>query len=328
MSTRRYPKLAIRTKHELAKRISGKQLSYSLALELIKDARTKFNEYWYDSKESKPGKNKFVRSAVGNSLGRLLALIDKKVLAPHDSLVPDFLFGGLSGKSHIQAAYHLLGQKRQRTILALDISSFFERIKKQRIFYFFYKKCECTVDVANLLADLCCVPSGPKGKGSSDIVLARGFATSPRLALWSNLDVFLRLKWKTYKKLRGHDPRIAIFVDDIGITASRISKDRMKELSNVAQSLLNNFDKNQPLPINPEKEKIKSYEEGMEHLGLRLGRNRLSLGGKTKAKKDKLYKQLEKSLPKSTRARLNKRKGSYKNYEKQVENVSQTKLKI
>ncbi|MBI4992491.1 MAG: hypothetical protein HZB99_04745 [Candidatus Harrisonbacteria bacterium] len=318
----RYPKINILSKNELAKHISGSKLRFSDALKLINNAADNFNNQWYDSEHSEPEKEKFVRSAVGTCLGKLLELIDKKVLAPHDNLVPDFIFGGVSSKNHIQAAHHLLGNKRERVLLRLDIKRFFEQIHEDRVFNFFYAKCRCSARASRLIARLCCVPLGPKGQGSATKSLARGFATSPRLSLWCNLDLFLRLSWMVKKELRGHDPKIAIYVDDIGVTASRVSLERMEEISRIAENILENFDSNQKLPINPSKKEILSNVDGMEHLGLRFGRNKLSFGGKTRFNLNKIYSKLKSPLSKSEKLRLLNQLRSYQRYKQQIVKTS------
>jgi Reverse transcriptase (RNA-dependent DNA polymerase) len=313
-----YPQINIRSKNELAKHISGGKLQFEDALRLINDATSNFNTQWYDSKRSEPENGKYVRSAVGKPLGTLLGLIDKKVLATHDHLVPEFIFGGLSGKSHIHAAYHLLGNKRKRILLRLDIKRFFEQIHENRVFNFFYAKCGCSPRAARLLAYLCCVPLGPKEKPEIERSLARGFATSPRLSLWCNLGLFLRLDWMVKKELRTHNPRIAIYVDDIGITASRIDKVRMDEIFLAAKNILENFDPHQKLPLNPGKKKILSSTDGMEHLGLKLGRGKVSMGNKTLSKLDRIRRKLKGSLSKSERFHLLSKYHSYGKYKNQI----------
>jgi hypothetical protein len=239
------------------------------------------------------------------------------VLAPYDHLVPDFIFGGLAGKNHIQAARYLLGEKRERTLLGLDISRFFEQVKEKRVFYFFYTRCGCSKKAANLLASLCCVPLGPKGSGETEKSLARGFATSTRLALWCNFDTFLRISWEAKNEFRGHDPRIAIYVDDIGITASRVDRKKVEALSLVIENILSNA----KLPINSKKKKIKSTFEGAEHLGIRLGRNKLTIGGKASAKLDNIRNRLKKPITKSEKTELLKKKKSYYVYKQQVRKI-------
>lgn len=314
----RYPILNIRSKNEIAKRISSDRLKFDEALALINDVMRDHDDYWYDSAESEPEKEKFVRSAVGTPLGKLLKLIDTKILAPHDNLVPDFIFGGISERNHIQAARHLLGKQRNRTLLKLDIRRFFEQIRKQRVFYFFYKKCNCSVKAARILSEICCVPLGPKGSRRREESIARGFATSPRLALWCNLDLFLRLCWKARNEFKGHDPRIAIFVDDVGVMASRIDAKLIEEFSVKAEGLLANFDKNQSLPINPEKKKIMTYTDGVEHLGIRFGRNKLTMGRKARSRTDKIRQALSKRLPKYEKRILLQRRKAYRIYQRQI----------
>ncbi len=317
----RYPKLAIRSKNELAKRISGRDLSPKEALALINDVLANYDQYWRDSKSSQPEKGKFVRNAKGSPLGRLLGLIDKRVLKSHDRLVPDFIFGGVSGKDHIQAAYHLLGKKRQRTLLGLDISTFFERVREDKVFYFFWKRCECTVAAARLLARLCCVPLGPKGSTSNERSIGRGFATSTRLALWCNLDLFLRVSWLAKRHFKGHDPRVAIFVDDIGVTASRVERDAVERFSFKIESMFNA----KALPINTAKKKIRSTSQGMQHLGLKLGRNKVSPGSKTESRMAHIRDELKKSFPKTERVKLLQRNGAYYAYKKHIKKLAPVK---
>lgn len=311
----RYPRISIRSKNELAKHISSSKLFFPAALKLINDAINNFDRQWYDSEHSEPEKGKYVRSAIGTSLGRLLKLIDKKILAPYDRLVPDFIFGGISGKSHIQAVHHLLGSKHKRILLRLDISRFFEQIHENRVFNFFYAKCQCSVRASRLLAFLCCVPLGPKGEGQLEKSLARGFATSTRLSFWCNLDLFLRLNWLIKKQLRGNDPQIAIYIDDIGIMASKIDRNRMNEISRAVEDMLENFDSHQPLPFNPRKKQILLNTEKMEHLGLRLGRNKISIGSKTLFNLNKVREGLKSSqLSKLEKSHLINKYRSYQKY--------------
>jgi hypothetical protein len=317
----RYPKLAIRSKNELAKHISGKRLSQSGALALINDVIANFDRYWRDSKHSQPEKGKFVRDAKPFPLGRLLKLIDKQVLAPHDALVPDFIFGGISGKDHIKAGYHLLGKKRHRTLLGLDISTFFEQIRERRVFYFFHKKAGCSVKASRLLAGLCSVPLGAKGSEDTERSIGRGFATSTRLALWCNLDIFLRINWLAKERFKGRDPQIAIFVDDIGITASRVSRQDVEKFADEVEDILKKYDPNQTLPINPKKRKILSAAQGMEHLGLRLGRNKITPGYKTALKIQHIRNELKKPQNKADKKRLLQKQGAYYGYKRYIKSA-------
>jgi len=320
MSSRgRFPKINIRSKNELAKHIADKSHPYQERLVLINDAINNFSDYWYDSGRSEPEKEKFVRSAIGTPLGKLLKLLNDKVLAPFDCLIPEFIFGGISGKdkNHIKADYKLLGEKRNRILLGLDIVRFFEQIREERVISF-YKKCGCSLKAAKLLAYLSCVNFGKKGGLSRYKTLARGFATSSRLAIWCNLNTFIRIDWKARKLLRGHDPRLAIFVDDIGISASGVNREKIEGVSKAIETILTEFDPNQKLPVSKEKKKICLFKDNAEHLGLKLGRKKLSMGRKTKSRKDKVCNDIRNAKTESEKNQLLNKKKAYYRYQRQI----------
>src|SRR5687768_434663 len=118
MSASGNPKIHIRSKNELAKRLSHKGFSQEKALALINEVLANHDKLWKDNaKYSEPEKNKYVRNARGTPLGLLLRMIDRMVLAPHDKLLPGYVFGGIKGTSHALAARNLLGQRRKRVLL-------------------------------------------------------------------------------------------------------------------------------------------------------------------------------------------------------------------
>lgn len=313
----RYPQINLRSKNEIAKRISSNKLTQKAALDLLNDVLEHFDQYWKDSKESQPRKQKYIRSAAGTPLNTLLKAIDAKILQPHDHLVPGFIFGGLKGRSHIDAAYSLIGKQNVRTILKMDIKRFYEQISRKRVFFLFHKKCGCSAKAANLLSDLCCVPTGRKGSCSINKTIARGFPTSSRLAVWTNLNTLLKLHWEVSKRLKEHDPKVVIFVDDIGITASRVSKRVLLKVRNDAQVILATYDRNQSLPVNEKKTKIIPFSEKAEHLGLLLGRNKISIGNKTKSKMSRVKNLISTAVGLEKKS-LAKKRSSYYNYKMQV----------
>lgn len=320
---RRYPKINLKSKNDLAKRISSKNLSYNEALKLINLVINNFDKYWRNvNKMSEPEKNKFVRSCKNTPLEKILNLINKKVLAPYDHLITEFIFGGVSGRSHVGAVVYLLGNKRKRSKLSLDIKRFFEQNSRERIFHFFNKKCECSIKVSNLLADLCCVPFGDKGSVGSE-TLARGFATSSRLALWCNMDLFMRVYWKTKKILKNKDARIAIFVDDIGITASRVDRKDLELLYDEIANIFSKHSSSHNLSIHDKDSKKTDFknhaESGIEHLGLAIGKNKVSVGKKTKNKLNLIKKGLSnKNITREEKKSLIIKKKSINNYLKYI----------
>lgn len=320
MQASRYPRLNIRSKNELAKQLSNKKIPFEKALALINDVQMNHDKYWRDHpKYSQPGKGKWVRDASQTKLGKLLKLIDGEILKPNDKNLPPFLFGGLSGKNHKGAAIQLLGTKRKRVMLKLDITRFFEQNQHDRVYHFFLNKTGCSKASAKLLADLCCVNYGAKASPEEYKTIARGFPTSPRLAVWCNLDVFIKLDRLVRKELRGKDPRIAIYVDDIGITASQASKEDMMRLYPKVKAILDS-DRNQKLPLNDKKTKIVFHsgdtfdidgayvgKQGFELLGLQMGRNKLTLGTKTRWKLMNITQQYKASNRKSKSIRKSRK---------------------
>lgn len=314
-SRERYPKIAIRSKNELAKRISGKNLSQEKALELINDVLKNRDKYWKDSKKSDPENEKWVRNASHTPYGTLLGLISSKVLAPHDYLIPAFIFGGVKGRNCKSATQNLLGSKRKRVLLKLDLKRFFEQNEYDRVYMFFLHKCKCSKAGAKLLTDLCCVPFGAKNNPQNFQTIARGFSTSARLAVWCNLDIFLKLSSTIKRKLHSKDPKISIYVDDIGITASRVSVDDMRKLYYTLEKIITQ-DKHCPLSINPKKTRIIEHTGAtytldenepvkrlsFEFLGNQMKRHSLTIGHKTKNKL------------RNVRGVLRKRLLSYKTY--------------
>lgn len=327
---RRYPKIAIRSKRELAKHLSDKRAPIEQVASLIDDVKAHHDSYWVDHPtQSQPKKEKWVRDASRTKLGKLLKLINAKILAPHDSLVPTFIFGGVSGRNHKQAVMHLLGVRRKRIVLKLDISRFFEQIEHERVYHFFLDKAECGQRGAKLLADLCCVPVGAKDNPGSHKTIGRGFSTSSRLSVWCNLDTFTKLEHLVQRELRGKDPRIAIYVDDIAITASGATKDDMIALYPKIKAILES-DANQKLPLNDAKTKIiyhsgdtyrvdGTYEgkRGFEHLGLQMNRNSLTLGTKTRWKLADLTHKYKKARRKN--ATIRKKRKSTLRYKEYIE---------
>ena len=301
-----YPKLNLYTKKQLADAIRGKDLSFNGAMELIEDCLANKNKYWFDNQEeSKPDDDKWVRSASRTPLGKLQKRINQKVLSPHDSELPIFIYGGVGKKGIKNAVIALQGKKNKRTLLKLDMSHFFEHISYEDVVNTLVRRCGCGKDVAQIIAEIACVQSGKKSSdNTNEKVLARGFSTSSRLAVWCNLSLFRDLFYCMTERLKRHDPRIAVYMDDIGITASRIDPAVLSSLHKDIVKLIENTSK---LEVNKNKTKIIDYLqheydasnghllEGkiaqFEFLGIGIGRSRLYPGVKTRSKMAKLIKK-------------------------------------
>lgn len=121
--------------------------------------------------------------------------------------VPEYLHSGRKGRSHVTNAHAHVGN---HSILTTDIKSFFQSTKREMIFTFFYKKMQCSADVADLLSDLCTchghIPTGSR--------------ISMPLAYWANSDMFDELHALALK----HDNNMSIYVDDLTFSGGNINE--------------------------------------------------------------------------------------------------------
>lgn len=295
MRNTRFPKIFIRSKTDFSHHISQPGFTQKEALNLINNVKDNFDGYWKDSGSSDSAKGKYVRDASNSLLGILLHKIDDKILKPHDSMLPKIFFGGVGGSNHKKAVEYLHLRMKGRVLIKLDLSRFFEQISAERVQNFFQYKCACDYKGARMLVDFCCVPVGPKGSGNSRKTIARGFATSPRLAVWCNLDTFIRLERFITKKLKRNNPKIAIYVDDIGISARGISEKEMKNLLPEIENILKS-DPHQQLTLNTDKVDVVSQKTGrVEHLGIAVQGNRFFVGAKTRNKIKRTLAKIKRS---------------------------------
>lgn len=293
--------IKLESRNALANRLVNKQLSKEEARILIDTVVANYASLWRDNlAASKPDDGKWVRSAHGTDLGKLLRLIDRCVLAPLDPHLPNFVFGGRKGMSNITAALELLGYEKERSLLALDIKRFFESVEIKRV-EGFYRSMGCSPRFAESLSRFSCVPRGAKDKPEATYALARGFSTSTRLAVWSYITTFHKIHDLVMKRLKPYDPRIAIFIDDIGITASRVPKEVLLALADDIDAILNK-DSDGSVRLNQGKTKVFNYTDGIEHLGVAINRNKLVLPSDLRKKHTYLQRQYE--LTKSPHIKL------------------------
>ena len=112
-----------------------------------------------------------------------------------------------------------------------------------------------------------------------------------------------------------------IFVDDVGITASKVPDQKMEELYTEIDELF----KSASLPLNEKKKKIISHEKGMEILGSRLDRRGLSIGAKTRGKRDVIKNSLKQPLSPEEKRLQKLRYRSIMIYKYRVENIIKSK---
>lgn len=290
-----YPNINIRSKNEIAKRLSTANYSKKEALADINECLSNMDALWKDSNSSNPEKGKYVRNASHTKLGKILRGIDRRILAPYDAKLPSFIHGSIKGKNIKSAALVHLGHHKKRTVLKIDLRRYYEHITEEDVISTFCKM-GCTPETCRILAKICCVNEGAKNNPLDGRVLARGFATSGRIAAWCNLIVFNRIFWLMKKVLKNNDPVMTVYVDDINITASNVSPKQMADLYFKIRDLIRKYGNNK-LEVNDDKTKIINYRNRKydlngqfighaqyEVLGIKLERNSLKIGAKTKAK--------------------------------------------
>jgi hypothetical protein len=318
-----YTKIAIRSRNELAKRLATKKIPFSETLAIIKDVSINKDKYWHDNlAESKVEEDKYVRSAYKTPLGYLLKTFDTKVLAKCDYMLPSFIFGGVSGQNHVRAAKNLVVGKG-RVYFKVDLKRFFEQVSIDNVYTFFIKS-GCSKKMAHLMSELCCVPMGSKDNPSSKIVLARGFSTSPRLAVWCNILAFLTLDQKLSRMLKHTNYKLSVYVDDIGVTSKSKDLALMNKAFETAKTILNKYGLKTNDSENKSKPPVKLSGK-QEYLGLRLGSKKITIGLKTQ-KKLAGIKAATKKDPKK-RKTLKEKLHGLRVYDNYVKKISQKELK-
>lgn len=338
MTNQRLPNLRLYTGKDLANEICDESLPFNKTSWLIKRCADNKDKYWHDVKFlSDPEKNKWVHSAKETPLGEFQARLNEKVLAPHDDIIPAYVYGGLGKRGIKQAANNLLGKRRERTMLKIDMSRFFEHVTRDDVIRCLKCSCGCTKRVATIIADLSCVPEGKKSRDNTNkLVLARGFAASSRLAIWCNLPVFRRIFNLVLRELKGHDPRISVYMDDICITASRVSPGKMRNLYKKIIEIVEAPGSN--LKLNKSKTQIVNYKgvrfnpnngkiiEGekfpYEFVGIKLKKNKLAPG-------DKVCNEID-HLKKKNRLSENEKKHLRRlmNFKRYIEDSGQNKTRV
>lgn len=327
--THRHPKLNLRTETDLLRflnaaksiKTKNKTLKRQVALKDLQYLRENSHIDWNDHPtESNPEKKKYVRSIrPGSSLNITNRRLNAALKQTLDKNVPQIFYGSVSKKSHIQAASTLCNGK-DTTIISLDITRFFESISPDRVARFFCKA-GCSPDIAEVLVGITCVPLGPKNEPLSDCSLARGFPTSPRLALWATFEIFVKLNRVLQKSFSHLSPKIVVFVDDVGISVKNATVDDIEAVKEQAFVIIESDKKGISLEVHkkPPKLKVRHISETAEHLGLVIGKKNLAPGFKTRLKIGDVKSKLsDKTLSKKDRRTALEHKRGLMNYKRSV----------
>ncbi|MFK3559243.1 reverse transcriptase family protein [Pasteurella multocida] len=136
--------------------------------------------------------------AIHNRIASLLARITP----------PDYLYSGIKNKSYITNAQQHLDSD---VILTTDITAFFPSTTKEKIFWFFKDKMQCSTKIANHLAELCTI----------DGHLPTGSQISMPLAYWVNANMFDELN----RLAKENELKMTVYVDDVTFSGARIPKE-------------------------------------------------------------------------------------------------------
>jgi len=272
----------------------------------IKNLKEGFDDMWEDHRLSKPEKNKNIRDCSKSSLGPYLRAFNNNVLKGYDSHTPSFIYGGIQGGNHVEAASKLL--ENEGTLLKLDFKNFFESIDLIRVKIMF-ERSGCSSRAAAKLANIFCIAEGKKGCGSKNKVLARGFSTSTRIAIWCHIDTFYMIVRLIDKKLSKYKYSVIFFVDDIGIMTQGVPKNELLDLANDINTMLETKVSGN-LCLNMSKVKIREKDEAREILGINILKGGLDISNK---KLEELY-DIEKNEGKGKGLR------KYREYVKQYKN--------
>jgi len=269
--------------------------------------------------ESAAEKGKMTRSIKQNScldvVNRRLNASFRRVLDKH---VPDVFYGSVSGRTHILAAKELTNGKKT-VFLSFDIQKFFESISSNRVQRFFVKA-GCTKEIADFLVSITCVPLGVKGLQKDKLSLARGFPTSPRLALWCTFEIFSKLNRILQKSFSHLFPKIVLYVDDIGISLKNPSEDEIVQIRDLVFELIESDKNGLSLTVHrdPPKFRVQKVEGRAEHLGVAIGKSKIAVGSKTVRNIAIVKNQLLSTNDKDERGRVLQKKRGLMNYRKTV----------
>ncbi|MBP6924369.1 MAG: hypothetical protein KBB78_02270 [Candidatus Pacebacteria bacterium] len=327
--THKHPKLNLRTEKDLLRFLNAAKTVKTKNKTLKKQVTSKDLHFlsenahleWSDHPtESNPIKKKYVRFVKpGSSLNITNRRLNAALKLTLDKKVPGIFYGSVSKKSHIQAA-EVLCNGKNTTIISLDITRFFESISPSRVARFF-GKAGCSPEIIKVLVDITCVPLGSKNEPLSDYSLARGFPTSPRLALWATYEIFVKLNRVLLKNFPHLSPKMVIFVDDVGISIKNATIIDVEAIKETAFSIIENDKNGINLEVHkkPPKLKVRHISQTAEHLGLVIGKKSLAPGFKTRVKiGDVKTKLSDKSLSKTERETALQHKRGLMNYKRSV----------
>jgi len=133
--------------------------------------------------------------------------------------VPDFIHGGIKGKSHISNAKVHIGN---HPVLTMDLKSFFPSVTKTSIYYLFNKEFSASEDVSGILANLC----------SYDNKLPTGSRLSMPLSYWCNRKMFRKID----DFCKSNNINFTLFVDDLTFSGESVDRFTAYKVKKIIQA--------------------------------------------------------------------------------------------
>lgn len=288
---KKYPVLKINSRSHLAsilwKWICLKTDEYK---EIIKKSNKFFDHYWMDNKkESDIKKNKICRFAKKwTPLKKILSDINKNILTPLDSKLPDYIYWWKKWNSIHDAIKWLINKFKKRYIIKLDIKWFYDSISENDIYELFKDKFKCWNEFSKFISKITCTKQWLKWEQNWKSSLIRWFSTSSRLSIWSKLDFFTetnKLLNKKFNKIK-NNPKMSCWIDDIWISISNTNQEEIEILIKEIEIIANKY----WLELKKEKKKIYKYNDKKEFLWLNIFQKTIWLTDKKKDKFEEIKK--------------------------------------
>lgn len=188
---------------------------------------------------------------------------------------PNYVFGGLKGKSYVQnAEFHINGL----FYLTLDLKNFFPSTNDYYVFNFFRNKMGMSVDISKIMTLLVTEPN----KENSEIrSLPQGFPTSPVLSYLCYVDMFQEIN----KYAEDNGIKFSCYYDDLTFSSdTKINKSFRREVEKIVEQYR--------LKVNKKKTRLKRNVNGVKITGVILKENRLLAPNKLHKKMMDRFNQL------------------------------------
>jgi len=126
---------------------------------------------------------------------------------------PDYVHAPVPGRTYVtNAAVH----SGSRAFCLMDIESFYSSCKEEKVIAFFKRQMNCSIDVAVILARLCC------DKGS----LPQGSSCSPILSYWAYSEM-----WDAIHEIaKNAGNAFTLYIDDLTVSGKIVSRKAIWEI--------------------------------------------------------------------------------------------------